>query len=87
MEIGDIVVQTAFGAVATVLTGVVKLLWVRSEKCIEEHKTKDARIETMEKIIGACEAEKCPARQRLWHPAHPDSVTLSAHSRAKPHSA
>lgn len=52
------------------MAGFIKVLWTRSERCIEEHKAKDGRIENMEKIIGACEAEKCPARQRLWpHPA------------------
>lgn len=74
MEIGDAIVQAAFAAVATGLTAVVKILWSRSERCIEEHKAKDARIEAMEKIIGACEAEHCPARTRLW-PRH-DSGTF-----------
>ena len=81
MEIGDAIVQTAFGAVAGGLIAVVKVLWVRSEKCIEEHKAKDARIENMEKIIGACESEKCPARIRLW--PRPEPSVLSTVPRAQ----
>jgi len=86
MEIGDAIVQTAFGAVAGGLIAVVKVLWVRSENCIEEHKAKDARIENMEKIIGACESEKCPARIRLWprHDAAPHGPAPRPHTPPTP---
>jgi hypothetical protein len=64
MEI-DAALFGAGTAALSAMAGFIKVLWTRSEKCIEEHKSKDARIENMEKIIGACEAEQCPARQRL----------------------
>lgn len=84
MEIGDTIVQTAFGAVAGGLIAVVKILWVRSEKCIEEHKAKDARIESMEKIIGACESERCPARIRLWPRQEPAALSLAPRGHNPP---
>jgi len=68
MEI-DAALFTAGAAALSAMAGFIKVLWTRSEQCIEEHKVKDARIEAMEKIIGACEAEHCPARIRLW-PRH-----------------